>query len=121
MLESIGLLATDGCLRAGVYQRGIEAAGLRAVLPTDGELADAMTLIKAIKAGRYGPETTAGMASLAAALEARGAEAIIAGCTEIPLVIGDNDVSVPLVPSTDALAMKTVELATGAEPLPQAR
>ena len=119
--EAIGLLATDGCLQAGVYQRGIEAAGLRAVLPTEAEIADAMTLIKTIKAGGHGPGTTAGMARLAAALVERGADAIIAGCTEIPLVIGDNDVSVPLVPSTDALAKKTVELATGKSPLPQAQ
>jgi aspartate racemase len=118
--EAIGLLATDGCLQAGVYQRGIEAAGLWAVLPTEEEVADAMTLIKTIKAGGHGTETTAGMARLAAALVERGADAIIAGCTEIPLVIGDNDVSVPLVPSTDALARKTVELATGKAPLPQA-
>lgn len=116
--RAIGVLATDGCLRAGVYQRGIEAAGLKAVLPSDGELDDAMALIRQIKAGEYGKETTASMAGLAAALVARGADAIIAGCTEIPLVLGREDVSVPLVSSTDALARKTVRLATGADALP---
>jgi aspartate racemase len=117
--QAIGLLATDGCVRAGVYQKGIGAAGLRAVLPTDAELAAAMSLIKEIKAGDYGQETTANMARLAEALVERGADAIIAGCTEIPLVLDQSDVSVLLVSSTDALALKTVKLATGAEPLPQ--
>ena len=54
---------------------------------------------------------------------------VIIGLDDIPvarydkqvLVIGDNDVSVPLIPSTDALALKTVKLATGAEPLAQAQ
>jgi aspartate racemase len=117
--QAIGLLATDGCVRAGVYQKGIGAAGLRAVLPTDAELAAAMSLIKEIKAGDYGQETTANMARLAEALVERGADAIIAGCTEIPLVLAQSDVRVLLVSSTDALAFKTVKLATGAEPLPQ--
>jgi aspartate racemase len=117
--NAIGLLATDGCIRAGVYQRGIESVGLSAVLPSADELDEAMSLIKKIKAGDLRPETGANMARLAAELVSRGADAIIAGCTEIPLVLGQADVSVPLVSSTDVLAAKTVKLATGAEPLPQ--
>ena len=117
--DAIGLLATDGCVRAGVYQKGVESAGLQAVLPTDAELAAAMSLIKEIKAGNYGQQTTDKMAKLAEALVERGADAIIAGCTEIPLVLEQSDVSVILVSSTDALALKTVRLATGVEPLPQ--
>jgi aspartate racemase len=115
---SVGLLATDGCLRAGIYQAGIEAAGMTAVLPTAAELDEIMALIFAIKAGRQDKETAVAMGHLAAALVARGADAIIAGCTEIPLVLGERDVSVPLLSSTDVLALKTVKLATGAEPLP---
>ena len=78
-----------------------------------------MSLIKEVKAGDYGHETTTKMAALAEALVERGADAIIAGCTEIPLVLEQSDVSVLLVSSTDALALKTVRLATGVDPLPQ--
>lgn len=119
--RAIGLLATDGCIRAGVYQRGIESDGRRVVLPSAGETEEAMVLIRAIKAGEQSPQTGADMAKLAATLVVRGADAIIAGCTEIPLVLGQADVRVPLVSSTDALALKTVKLATGAEPLPPGR
>jgi len=116
--SSIGILATDGCLKSCIYQAGIEAAGMTAVLPTAGELEQTMVLIEAIKAGRHGKAAAAGMKSLASGLVSRGADAIIAGCTEIPLVLHDGDVHVPLVSSTDALALKTVKLATGIEPLP---
>ncbi|MGI9223501.1 MAG: aspartate/glutamate racemase family protein [Woeseiaceae bacterium] len=115
---SVGLLATDGCLRAGIYQDGIEAAGMAAVLPTATELDEIMVLVNAIKAGRQDHKTGVVMSKLAAALVSRGADAIIAGCTEIPLVLGDGTVRVPLIPSTAALALKTVKLATGEEPLP---
>ena len=114
----IGLLATDGCLRAGIYQAGLEAAGLAAELPTADELRELMSLVKSIKAGEQTDETRSAMAGLAEALVSRGAGAIIAGCTEIPLVLGEDAVSVPLISSTDALAAITVELATGKLPLP---
>ena len=115
---SVGLLATDGCLQAGIYQAGIEFAGMTVVLPTAAEVEEIMALINAVKAGGLDERTAAAMSGLAAALVARGVDAIIAGCTEIPLVLDDGAVSVPLISSTDALALKTVKLATGAEPLP---
>lgn len=116
--RSVGLLATDGCLQARIYQDGIKAAGMTAVLPSATELDEIMILVNAIKAGRQDDNTGMALSKLAAALVSRGADAIIAGCTEIPLVLGDGAVRVPLIPSTDALARKTVKLATGEEPLP---
>ena len=114
----IGVLATDGCLKSGIYQSGLEEAGLAAVLPTADELQQLMSLIKAIKGGTRTEETARDMATLADALASRGAGAIIAGCTEIPLVLSEDAVSVPLISSTDALAGMTVRLATGEIPLP---
>mgnify|MGYP001557232477 CR=1 FL=1 len=116
--ERIGLLATDGCLESGIYQSGFEAAGLAAELPTAEELQQLMTLVRTIKAGKQTEATGRAMADLAQALASRGAGAIIAGCTEIPLVLDADAVSVPLVSSTDALAEMTVKLATGEIPLP---
>ena len=116
--DRVGLLATDGCLRSGIYQAGLEAAGLAAELPTEEELRELMTLVKSIKAGEHTEETRRAMAALAEALASRGAGAIIAGCTEIPLVLDEDAVSVPLISSTDALAEITVKLATGEIPLP---
>lgn len=117
-VNRIGLLATDGCLKSGIYQSGLEAAGLEAELLTAEELGELMTLIEAIKAGKRTEETARGMAGLAGALASRGAGAIIAGCTEVPLVLDEDAVSVPLVSSTEALAEITVKLATGEIPLP---
>ena len=48
----------------------------------------------------------------ARALALAGAEVIIAGCTEVPLVLGPGDVTVPLIDSTDVLARRTVEVAS---------
>jgi aspartate racemase len=115
--EDIGVLTTPGCLDAGLYQEALAAAGLAAVLPDDAEVAELMRLIDAVKAGDRGEPIARGMQSLAAALVDRGAQAIVAACTEIPLVLTPAMLDVPLVSSTDVLAEVTVAIATGARPL----
>jgi aspartate racemase len=57
------------------------------------------------------------MGALAELLASAGADVIIAGCTEIPLVLDAAKNTVPIVASTDVLARKTIALARGLEAL----
>jgi aspartate racemase len=109
--KAVGLLATNGCLQAGVYQSAMAAKDLVAVMPEDDELEQLMTLVDGIKAGHKGSDVSTSMRKLAEALVDRGAAAIIAGCTEIPLVLDDSMLEVPLISSTDVLARRTVQFA----------
>lgn len=111
--EAVGLLATRGCLASGIYDAALSVAGVRAVLPDDVETQTFMELTASIKGGDSGSEIGAGMLRLANALIARGAEAVIAGCTEIPLVLEQSMLEVPLISSTDILADATVAYAFG--------
>ena len=111
---AIGVLATDGCITSGEFQAALAGRGKQAVLPDEAETRTLMSLITRIKAGDTGAEVADGMRDLAGALVARGAELIIAGCTEIPLVLDADRVDVPLVSSTDALARATVAMARSA-------
>jgi aspartate racemase len=111
--DAVGLLATAGCLRSEVYQHALGTAGIGIVSQTDEEVAALMRLIYRIKSGDRGDAVTRAMHELASALVARGAGAIFAGCTEIPLVLKDDMLAVPLVASTDILARQTVALARG--------
>jgi len=115
--ESVGVLTTPGCLEAGLYQDALATAGLTAVLPDETEVAEMMCLVAAVKAGDRNEAIARGMRSLAAALVDRGAQAVVAACTEIPLVLTPDMLDVPLVSSTDVLAEITVAIATGARPL----
>ena len=78
-----------------------------------------MTLVNRIKAGYQGESIARDMATLATALVDRGAQSVIAGCTEIPLVLDAAAVDVPLISSTDVLAQQTVALARGEIALPK--
>ena len=114
---AVGLLTTPGCFAAGVYQLAL--AKQDAVLPTIEELAETLAFVDRVKAGDQSEAVSAGLRALADRLLARGASTIIAACTEIPLVLNQSMFDVPFVSSTDVLAIKTVKLALGEEPLPE--
>ena len=63
-----------------------------------------MARVYGVKAGDMGEAARTRMAQLAAALVARGAEVVIAGCTEVPLLLSAAEVTVPLVDSAEVLA-----------------
>ena len=107
--KSVGILATTGCLDAGIYQQALLAAGYGIVLPR--EVDRLMQLIFRVKSGDSGQGVRQEMLDIARQLVEDGADGIIAGCTEIPLVLEDGDLAVPLISSTEVLARRSVEFA----------
>lgn len=117
---SVGVLATDACLKANLYQSAIHDAGLSVLLPSHHEQEAVMQLIFRIKSGDQGGEVAHEMSNIANSLIQRGADILIAGCTEIPLVISAERMTVPIISSTDVLAERTVAICLGHSPLPTA-
>jgi aspartate racemase len=117
-VDSVGILAAEGCVHSGTYQAALGKSSLSSVMQTSGELKELMTLINAIKAGERTEQIEIDMRELAEALVKRGAQLIIAACTELPLVLDETMLSVPLVLSTDVLVRRTISLAQGDSPLP---
>lgn len=113
---AIGLLTTPGCFSAELYQHAL--ADHEIVLQSSDELAAAMGYVKQIKAGDKSEKVAQGLRRLAEDLVTRGAQTLVAACTEFPLVLEESMFSVPFVSSTDVLAEKTVELALSDEPFP---
>ena len=74
-----------------------------------------MRIIFSIKDGASIEDMQQEMLGVAEHLIKRGAELIIAGCTEIPLILKREDIKVPLISSTEVLALKTVEYANGVD------
>jgi aspartate racemase len=109
--RSVGLLATDGTVRSGIFARAFEAAGIAVFAPSSRDQARLTTAIygrKGVKAGfSQGPAREA-VLEAARGLVGRGAEAVVAGCTEIPLVLKPADLLVPLVDPMTAGARAAV-------------
>ena len=115
----IGLLAVDGCLRAGLYQDKLELLGLELVRLNPSTQKDFMRLVYEIKKQGVHDGSCDRMKVMAEDLVAQGAEGIIAGCTEVPLTLKAKDIGVPLIDSTDILARRCVAYAMRYEGLPR--
>ncbi|MGI9237975.1 MAG: aspartate/glutamate racemase family protein [Woeseiaceae bacterium] len=115
--NAIGLLTTPGCFAAGLYQDAL--AGHELVLQSPDELADTMRFVARIKAGDKSKHVVEGLSELADNLLARGAQSLIAACTEFPLVLDASMFAAPFISSTDVLAEVTVALALSDEPIPK--
>ena len=98
--KMVGVLAAAATLQSGLYHRALAARGL-AVVAAPAEAI--MPLIMRVKAGDTGAEVAGAMAGLAANLAGQGAEVVLMACTEVPLVLTQAAVDVPLVDATAAL------------------
>ena len=107
----IGLLAGQGCLDAQVYQKAFAARGWQAALPGPDDQAAFMAALYRVKAGSLGEAERSVFLACAEATVAAGAQIVVAGCTEVPLLLKASDLAVPLIDPTQILAERTVAYA----------
>ncbi len=112
-----GVLGTKGALKLYREYLAARAMGLVA-LPPEQQDAFMVTLYR-IKAGDRGADVKREMQVHAETLREQGAEVLIAGCTEVPLVLESRDVKLDLIDPGDLLARRAVAVCLGWEPLPQ--
>lgn len=116
-LRRLGLLATSGTLQSRLFEAYFEPRGF-SILTPDQETQSAwvMEAIYAVKHGDplEGPRRL--IHEAAEHLRTRGAEAVLAGCTEVPLILQDGDLSVPVIDPTWILAQAAVCRAMASSP-----
>ncbi len=111
---TVGLLGTAFTMEQAFYRgRLAERYGLEVLVPhtADRDLVHRV-IYEELCQGRVEPGSKAEYLRIVASLAARGAEAVILGCTEIGMLIGQRDTEVRLLDTTLIHAQKAVELAT---------
>jgi aspartate racemase len=121
-LRRFGLLATSGTLQSRMFEAKFEPQGLT-ILTCERSVQDTrvMEAIYAVKKGESLDRPRRLVREAATHLLERGAQAIIAGCTEIPLVLREGDLAVPVIDPTWNLARAAVRCALAPVPQPGAR
>ena len=99
-VERVGLLGTRFTMELDFYRARLERHGLEVLVP---EASDRATIDRVIYdelvRGVVRPESRLAYLDVVDRLVAAGAQGVIAGCTEIELLIGATDVQVPFFPS----------------------
>ena len=114
----VGLLATRATVATGLYQDAFRPLGAAVVVPDQSGQEVIDRLIYAIKAQGVDDALRSAGVAVGRGLNRAGAEAIVLGCTELPLVLGEDTLGLPILDSNLTLAEVAVRLATSAEPLP---
>lgn len=114
----VGLLGTVWTMTGPVYKRALGERGMERLVPDEQEqeVLDS-AIFEELCNGRFEPETTAPFLKAIERLKARGAECVILGCTEIPIVVNDLNSALPVLDSTRLLAQGAVEVALQDSPL----
>jgi aspartate racemase len=107
-----GLIATRFTMEEAFYRERLSSQGIETLIPPEAERIAAHRIIfEELVHGRIVESSQRTMRSIAGQLVQGGAEGIILGCTELAVILGPEDVSVPLFDTTTIHAREAVERA----------
>jgi len=108
--KKIGILGTQGTIESGLYQYHLNRQGWECMVPTKQEMTGLVTpAIAMIKSNKIIESQLLLMKSIHSLID-RGAQAIVLGCTELPLAIEcTQEKGIPIVNSIDSLVNATLK------------
>ena len=115
-IDRVGLVGSCYTMEKGgiVIDRLREKFGIEVLVPGAREREQVQRIIiEELCRGRFLDSARAAHREIFARLVARGAQGIVLGCTEIPILVGPKDASVPTFDTTTLHAMAAVETALG--------
>ena len=110
-IKKAGIVASTGTLESRLFHNSFQAKDIEMLSPSGEEQEQVMEAIfgkKGIKAGFTTGNPRDNIIRIAHELIQKGAEVIIAGCTEVPLVLKDRDISVPRIEPMEIVAEASV-------------
>jgi len=112
-IKTVGLLGTIFTMSKDFYKAGLEARGISTLVPDrkDQQFVNRVIYEELIR-GLVKPESKEGYVRVVKKLKENGAEGIVLGCTEIPLLINEKDCRVRLYDTTLIHAEKALNYAT---------
>ena len=113
--QRVGLTGTRWLVDSAVYPDMLAARGIACVRPGENERGDIDRIImEELVPGVIKPESIQRFQAIIGGLREQGCEAVVLGCTEIPLIIGDANSPLPTLDSTRLLARAALRKALAA-------
>jgi aspartate racemase len=114
----IGITGTKWLVDSEVYPEKLAARGLEYVRPSPAERDECNRIIMdELVCSTFRPESVAYFQQVMTRLKGQGCDAVVLGCTEIPLIISDANAPLPTLDSTRLLARAALKRAVGSKAL----
>ena len=111
-LTTIGLLGTRYTMEMDFYSKRLSEAGINSLVPGKSErLYIHSTIMDELIKEVFKPEAKKRFLQIIGDLEQKGAQGIVLGCTEIPLLIKQEDTHLPVFNTLDIHAKAAVDFA----------
>jgi aspartate racemase len=108
----LGLTGTRWLVESEVYPEQLAARGLSYVRPDAGERAEIDRIIMdELVCSVFRPEAVAYLQRVIARMAGEGCDAVVLGCTELPLILDDASSPLPTLDSTRLLARAALDAA----------
>jgi aspartate racemase len=112
-LTKVGLLGTKFTMEQDFFRQRLISNGIDVNVPgTEDREIIQQTIFKELFSAVINPESKKRFLSIMDGLAQEGAQGIILGCTEIPLLIKQEDTALPVFDTTEIHAMAAVEMAS---------
>jgi aspartate racemase len=110
----IGLTGTRYLVESEVYPEKLEERGLQYLRPDAEERAEINRIIfEELVYGVFKPDAVKYFQRVIGGMKERGCDAVVLGCTEIPLIMNDENSPLPTIDSTRSLARAALRRAVG--------
>lgn len=111
--KRIGITGTNWLVDSDVYPEKLGARGLGFLKPTDDERDEIGRIIMdELVQSRFTPQAVATFQRVMGRMKGEGCDAVVLGCTEIPLIMNDANSPLPTLDSTRLLAQAALRRAT---------
>ncbi len=111
-LKKVALLGTKYTMQLDFYKNKLAAQGIETIIPNEADTEYVNSAIyNEMGKGIFLPERKQGFISIINKLKEEGAEGVILGCTEIPILIKQEDSPIPVFDTTAIHASAAVEFA----------
>lgn len=112
----VGITGTHWLVDSAVYPDKLGAHGLQHLRPNDAERGETSRIIMGeLVYGVFKPESTQYLQAVLERMKANGCDAVVLGCTELPLVLNDSNSPLPVLDSTRLLARAALHRAVREE------
>ncbi len=109
-IRKVGLLASPTTIRTRLYADELERQSIACIEPSTKQAEKLERIIRAVLAGKATARHSAELQAIAKSLVEQGAEAVILGCTELPLVFPKSGTKIRAFDSLDIVADRLIEI-----------
>ena len=107
--NKVGLLATGTTVKYKIYSKDFDKFGIELVVPEEQE--KVTKVIMNILAGKKLEKDKEELKQIIEKLKNNGAEAIVLGCTDIPILLQQEDIDIKVFDTVEVLAESTIKFA----------